>query len=70
MLCLNGCEVFLCVNVLQDYKSNSKREDLRTERQAGIQESDKKQQNSPTGKSAQPVRFGWVTGVMVRVMHS
>lgn len=51
--------------VLQDYESSSNMGDLKTESQSVAQEQEEKQQNK---KTTQPVRFGWVTGVMVRVM--
>lgn len=54
--------------MLQDYESSSDMGDLKTE--SVIHEEEEKQQNSSTkGKTSQPVRFGWVTGVMVRVGH-
>ncbi|GAA6091701.1 solute carrier family 12 member 10, tandem duplicate 1 [Tachysurus ichikawai] len=54
--------------VSEDCESGSHRGDLRTESQAVIHEQDEKQQKNSKGKSTQPVRFGWVTGVMVRCM--
>ncbi|KAG7314051.1 hypothetical protein KOW79_022547 [Hemibagrus wyckioides] len=54
--------------VSEDFESGNKRGDLRTESLAVIHEQDEKQQNNTEGKRTEPVRFGWVTGVMVRCM--
>ncbi|KAM9449880.1 solute carrier family 12 member 10, tandem duplicate 1 [Clarias gariepinus] len=53
--------------VSEDYELSSDMGDLKTE--SVIHEEEEKQQNSSTkGKTTQPVRFGWVTGVMIRCM--
>lgn len=44
-------------------------EDLKAESQSVSQEQEETQPNDTKQKTSQPVRFGWVTGVMVRVMH-
>ncbi|MCI4394936.1 hypothetical protein PGIGA_G00174640 [Pangasianodon gigas] len=54
--------------VSEDYEASSNMGDLRRESQSVIQEQEEKQQNSTKGKTTQPVRFGWVTGVMIRCM--
>ncbi|KAB5518446.1 hypothetical protein PHYPO_G00166000 [Pangasianodon hypophthalmus] len=54
--------------VSEDYEASSNMGDLRRESHSVIQEQEEKQQNSTKGKTTQPVRFGWVTGVMIRCM--
>lgn len=55
---------------LQDYESGSNLGDVKTESQSVTEEQEEKQQNSTKGKTSQPVRFGWVTGVMVRMIYT
>ncbi|KAF7686792.1 hypothetical protein HF521_015185 [Silurus meridionalis] len=54
--------------VSEDYESNTNMGNIRSESDSVIQEQDEKQQNGSKGKNTQPVRFGWITGVMVRCM--